>query len=323
MNSKRNLKVFAAVIITVIAAAVAFFYFVADDNVQTPAAHSQLTGIEVEPEVAERPVLGVIIENTPAARPQTGLVDAGITFEVVTEGGITRTLALYQEDMPEAVGPIRSLRPYFLDWVMGFDASFAHVGGSPEALELAEERDAKSLNQFKFDGPYYRTEDRRAPHNMYANTQDLRELQEELGHDTSRFVEIPRSDGNPSENPQAPDITIEYSGPEYEVEFRYQPAENSYVRYLAGEPHIDAVTNEPVTVSNLTVIKLPSDSSEVEAIGSGEALVFKDGRAIQAEWQKNDSDERIQIVDEGGSQVPLNRGKSWFAVLPEDRSVTY
>lgn len=288
-----------------------------------PAAISQLTGQDVSQEEAERPVLSVIIENSQPARPQTGLDSAGIVFEAVAEGGVTRTLAFYQADMPEQVGPIRSLRPYLLDWAMGFDASITHVGGSGEALQLSEDWNAKSLDQFRYDEPYYRSEDRAAPHNMYADTQDLRDLQAELGHNTSQFTDIPRSGDSPAEEATAEIITIDYSTPVFEAEFHHQEADNTYIRHLAGGPHIDAAQDEPITVKNVIVIYADTADGAVEATGSGQAVIFKDGGAINAQWQKPTHEERLQLVDDTGEEIPLNRGDSWFAVVADEQAVTY
>jgi hypothetical protein len=295
-------------------AAIAFGWF-------SDKTRSQLTGLEVETEVAERPILGIMIENSEAARPQTGLNSAGIVFETVTEGGITRYLALYQEDTPDIVGPVRSLRPHFVDWVTGFDASVAHVGGSAEALQLVEEREAKSLTQFEYPDPYYRSDDRTAPHNMYVRTDGLRGLQDELEHSRSQFDEIPRSKDKASDNPEAGEITIDFSSPTYEVEFRYQEEGNSYARFLAGQPHIDAASDEQITVKNVIVIKMPD--TDIEAIGEGEAFVFKDGGVQEVRWQKDSYDTRLKIIDNEGNEVPLNRRDSWIAVIPGDKSVSY
>lgn len=286
---------------------------------------SQLTGNEVGAEVATRPVLGAIIENTPAARPQTGLNNAGLVFEAVTEGGITRYLAFYQEDQPEIIGPVRSLRVDTLDWAMGFDSSFAHVGGRPEALELAEERNAKTLSQFIYPDPYYRDNARVAPHNVYARNEGLRGLQNELGHNQSNFDAIPRSEDNPGENPEATNITIDFSGPDYLTEFRYDESSNSYTRYLAGSPHISADAESPITVKNLIVITLPADrTTDDGALGENEALVFKDGKVIEASWEKQDYSDRIKILNKNnGEEIPLNRGKTWISALQADRAVSY
>jgi hypothetical protein len=320
MNNKR--KTITAVVAVFLLLLLGWFILTRQKDLPiegpTPT-YSQLTGLEVDAEVAEQPILGVMIENSIPARPQIGLDAAGIVFESLTEGGITRFLALYQEDVPEIVGPVRSLRPHFLDWAMGFDASIAHVGGSAQALQLAERRDSKSLNQFHHSKPYYRDNSRVAPHNMYAKVEDLRQLQQELDHSKSQFVEIPRSNDSPSQDPQASKVTINFSGPDYLVEFRYDAASNSYTRHLAGKPHIDQATKQPITVKNVIVIK----TDGLRTIGSGEALIFKDGNVQQVRWQKTTYENRLQIIDDQGNEVPLNRGQSWFAAIPKEQSVTY
>lgn len=281
--------------------------------------YSQLTGNEVSKEESERPILGIMIENSEEARPQTGLDDAGIVFETVTEAGITRYLAMYQEKMPEEVGPIRSVRPYFVDWLMGFDASVAHVGGSQPALEMIDQRSAKSLNEFFNESAFYRSTEREAPHNVYARTKDLVALQKELKHRTSTVRDVPRSDGSPNAQPTATTITIDYSEPRFQVQFIYDPASNSYVRHLAGQPHIDAATGKPITVKNVIVIKM---AGGINAIGSGDAVLYKDGNVQNIRWQQKDFESRIELTDEQVNEVALNRGDSWFAVIPGNGSVT-
>lgn len=317
------LIIIAVTSVTLLGAYVYGLFDAGESEEGEPVAISQLTGEEVSQEEAERPILSVIIENSQPARPQTGLDSAGIVFEAVAEGGVTRTLAFYQADMPEQVGPIRSLRPYLLDWAMGFDASIVHVGGSGEALQLSEDRNAKSLDQFRYSEPYYRSEDRAAPHNMYADTQDLRDLQVELGHSTSQFADIPRSSDSPAEVVAAEIITIDYSTPAFEAEFHHQEADNTYVRHLAGEPHIDAAQDEPIAVSNVVVVYANTTDGAVEATGSGQAVVFKDGGAIDTQWQKPSHEERIKLVNNSGEEVPLNRGDSWFVVVSDEQAVTY
>lgn len=322
---KRKYKIIALIVLVLLIAGAGYGLGWFDKEEEKPAEakkyYSQLTGKEVSKEESERPILGIMLENSKEARPQTGLDSAGIVFETVTEGGITRYLALYQEDMPVEVGPVRSVRPYFVNWLMGFDASVAHVGGSEEALNLIKQLDSKSLNQFKYSEPYYRTKSRAAPHNMYVRTEALRNLQEELGHEKSQFKAIPRSEGSPSETPQAESIKIDFSAPLYLAEFKYDKTTNSYTRFLAGSPHIDAETNQPITVANLVVLEMPS--AAIDAIGGGEALIFKDGNVTKAEWKQSSEDNRVELVDSEGNQISLNRGDTWFAAVPAGRSVTY
>ncbi len=323
-NKKKLITIFLVLLIG--GGAIAFFALRGNDLIEEATKeekyYSQLTGNEVSREESERPVLGIILGNSPEARPQTGLDSAGIIFETVAEGGITRYLALYQEDMPEDVGPVRSLRSHFLDWSMGFDASIAHVGGSAESLQAAESRNARSLNQFAFDEPYYRTNDRPSPHNMYVKTKGLMELQKDQNHTKSDFDSIPRSPDSPSESPLAPEVTVNFSGSTYQVQFKYDSETNSYIRYLAGEPHIDAATGNPITVKNVVVLRA-NGGEQVDAVGEGEALVFKDGGVHEIKWQKTSYNQRVQLLGDDGSEFSINRGDTWFLAIHPTRSVSY
>jgi len=331
---ERKVKIIAGILVVAAIAFGAAYALGAFDkkteqkNEEKQKFYSQLTGVEVDENTSKQPILGVMVENSEEARPQTGLGSAGIVFEAVTEGGITRYLALYQETPPEIVGPVRSIRPHFLDWVMGFDASIAHVGGSQEALSLSDSRNAKSLSQFKYDAPYYREPSREAPHDAYARTKDLIALQEELKHKTSKIDDIPRKADSPggepnTETPEALKVNIDFSGPSFIVEFRYDAATNTYTRYLAGEPHLDNVTKKPISVKNIIVLKTDRQEEGVNAIGGGEALVFMDGKVQKATWEKTSYNKRLKIVDKTNNELPLNRGDTWFTAIANDRPVSY
>lgn len=323
--SKRN-KIIAAVVLVLLLASGLYIWLTRNgEDVITQITepdkkyYSQLTGNEVDKDVSEQPILAVMIENSEEARPQSGLDNAGIVFETVTEGGITRYLALFQEDLPEEVGPVRSVRPAFVNWGMGFDASFAHVGGSEEALTMLDDRKAKSMNQFFNDAAYYRRGDREAPHDAYAKTKDLVALQREKEHKSGVFDEIPRSDDLPSTQPTATSIAIQFSHPIFGVTFGYDATSNSYARSLAGAPHIDAATNKQITVKNVIVIEMTGD---VEAIGSGTAQLFKDGSKQDVTWKLSNYKKRIKFFDSEDKEISLNRGDTWISVIPGSGSVS-
>ena len=286
-----------------------------------------LTGHEVEPEEAERPVTGVMLENSPNARPQSGLDAADIVFEAISEGGITRFLALYQSNIPSQVGSVRSVRPYFVDWIMGFDAPIAHVGGSPTALAMIERRGTKDLDQFSHPGPFFRTGDRPAPHNMFARMNELRDLQNSLGYTSSEFREFEWQDGEVASEVEADSIVIDYSSQQYQARFDFQPDSNTYNRSMAGQQHRDALTNDVISVDNVIVVYMRVErvgqNTHVGTFHGGEALVFNNGKVTQANWEQENPINRIQVVDDHGEQIPLNRGDTWIAVVPTDRTVSY
>lgn len=149
--------------------------------------YSPLSGVLVADQAAtKRAVTAVMIENSPDARPQSGLAEADVVFEAVAEGGITRFIALYQNSRPSLIGPVRSLRAYYADWAAGFDPSVAHVGGSGDALTMIRSGNyGVDIDQFFNAGAYWRANDRAAPHNVYTNFEKLDALNASKNHTTS------------------------------------------------------------------------------------------------------------------------------------------
>ncbi|MFZ2979004.1 MAG: DUF3048 domain-containing protein, partial [Candidatus Magasanikiibacteriota bacterium] len=118
-------------------------------------------------------LVAVMIENHSEARPQSGLVDASIVYEAPVEANYTRFLAIYPADTTvNKIGPVRSARPYYLDWLGEYGTPmYMHVGGSPNALEIIKTRNIFDLNEFYRGWYYWRSEDRSAPHNTYTSSE--------------------------------------------------------------------------------------------------------------------------------------------------------
>lgn len=293
------------------------------------ATYSPLTGVEVAPGLADRPVTGIMVENLlDAARPQSSLSQAGIVFEALAEGGITRYLALYQETRPQKIGPVRSLRPYYLDWAMGFDARIIHAGGSGQALGLVTQRKAKSINCLVFSSACFRTSDRAAPHNLFTAFSNIDAAGKQLGYTSSKYnsYKYDRRD-KPSANPTNKVISIDYSSPSYAAQFRYDAQENRYLRFLAGAPDKDRESGRQITVKNVVIIRMPSRQSGqyvvMDTIGKGKVTVLRDGIAIEGTWSKDAPSGQLKLLRSDGSEISLNAGRSWFAIVPTDRPVSY
>lgn len=288
---------------------------------------SPLTGVEVSKEVAKRPVTGIMIENSPDARPQSGLQDAGIVFEAVAEGGITRFLALYQEARPTIVGPVRSVRPYYADWAAGFDASFAHVGGSADGIARIGANGLVDLDQFRNGGSYWRATDRYAPHNVYTNFERLDALNKQLGKNNSKFTPYERKKDKPVVPPTATTLNFDFSAPLFAVQWKYDQPSNNYLRFLAGAPHVDRESKKQLTSKNVVLINMPTTYSGqyavMPSVGSGSAVVFRDGTAITGTWSKSAAKEQLQLKDASGKTIALNKGNTWFEIVPVGRPATY
>lgn len=290
---------------------------------------SKLTGVEVKKELNNRPVTAIMIENSPDARPQSGLKDAGVIFEAIAEGGITRFLTLHQEDQPDYIGPVRSVRPYYLDWLQGFDAPVAHAGGSPDGLAKIKSDGVKDLDQFANAGAYMRVNNRYAPHNLYTTMAKLDALNASKGYTSSNFTGFPRKAGAAAATATAKTIDFSISGYLYNAHYDYDTASNSYKRSEGGKPHVDERSGAQLapTVVIAIVTNYNSNYNGVngmyQSIGSGHCYVFQDGIVTEGTWAKSDRKSQITFKDANGADIKLDAGQTWISVVAAASAVTF
>jgi len=292
-----------------------------------------LTGELVEPAVAEKRVLAVVIENHPDARPQSGYNDADIVYETLAEGGITRTLALFQSKESKEIGPVRSARDYFIEWLSEFNGVFAHVGGSFTALATISRDKIPDLNQFANGSYYWRSNDRYAPHNVYTTTEKLYAAAKSQNLATTGApAPFNFKDGaSEADRPQAQVVTVDFSGPLFQVVYTYDPKTNTYLRAVSGVAAKDKVTGvqiapKNVIVMNTSIIPYKNAAGE-QAVridtASGEGVLFQDGKATVISWSKASRSARTVYRDANGVEIKLNRGQTWIEVAPSDMPPTY
>ena len=288
-----------------------------------------LTGQPDTPDIASRPDTAVVIENYYDARPQSGLSQADVVYEALAEGGITRYMAVFHTQQPKLMGPVRSVRTYFVDWSLENDAPLAHVGGNQDALDEIAPLGMKNMDQFTNGGYFYRTGDRAAPHNMYTTSDLLAKLEQARGYNTpptaQPLAKFKKDD--PAKTPPHPTIDINYSYNGFQVEYRYDAASNSYLRFLAGQPDIDRNTNQQIRVKNVVAEMMPTSygltrigeqTVIMQTVGQGQLVVFRDGDAVTGTWKKDSHSARTQLLDGSGNPIALNKGNTWFAVIPID-----
>ncbi len=294
---------------------------------------SDLTGLPVNPSLNNLPVTAVMVENSLQARPQSGLGQAGVVFEALAEGGVTRYMALYQDTAPSYVGPIRSARPYFIQWMLGFDAAYAHVGGSPLALSDIQAWNVKDLNQF-YNGSYYtRISSRVAPHNVYTGINTLHALETAKGYTSSSFTSWPRQVATPLKSPTTTNIALTMSGPDYNPSYIYNPKTNSYDRSVAGQAEIGADTNRQVSPKVVIAIVVPETNGPLDSsgayysnysvIGSGQADIFQNGSVQIGQWSKSSNNSQINFTDNSSNPIKLNPGQVWITAVTDPHAITY
>lgn len=290
---------------------------------------STLTGLQVAPEVNQRPVTGVMIENSLDARPQSGLSEAGVVFEAIAEGGITRFLALYQDTAPADVGPIRSARPYYIEWLLGFDAAYAHVGGSPQALSDIKAKGVKDLDQFANSGSYHRISSRYAPHNVYTGISNLNQLETAKGYAASSYTGFSRKKAEPAKVPTAKTIDLVLSGTLYNVHYDYVTTTNTYNRSEGGAAHVDANGSKQINPNVVVAMVVPygiaadGHHSEYQTVGSGQVFIFQDGVVSTGTWSKASDKSQITFADAAGKPMLLDPGQTWLTAVNASGKVTY
>jgi len=264
-----------------------------------------------------------MIENSPEARPQSGLQEADIVFEAIAEAGITRFLAIYQESQPENIGPIRSARPYYVSWISGYDARYIHSGGSGAALQLIRNLGLKDMDHGVYGSRVAdRVNFRFAPHNVYSSMAKIDGLAQELSYEKpSEFTAFERIEPAPVEVADASKITVNISGFFYNSEFIYNAEKNNYTRFMAGSEHTDANTNAAITTDVFIALGLdtrihPNGIHQIyETVGSGDAYVFQNGTMQKAQWEKTAHKESLTLTDEAGEPLKLNNGKTWITAI--------
>ncbi|GAB4218890.1 MAG: DUF3048 domain-containing protein [Candidatus Microgenomates bacterium] len=305
--------------------------------------------------------LGAMIENHTEARPQSGLSSADVVFEAVAEGGITRFLAVfYCQDAPY-IGPVRSTRIYFIRLLQGFGnyPLYAHVGGANTpgpADALGEIRDLgwsgyNDLNQFSIPFPYYwrdfeRLPDRANEHTVYSSTtklwqyaKDKRKLtnvdEDGISWDKNYEKWIFKDDENIDKRGDVAKIDFGFwdnLASDFSVIWNYDKKNNQYLRVNGGQPHLDKNTGKQLTAKNVIIVftkeSPANDGYEgghilYKIVGSGDSLIFQDGKIIKGTWEKQKEENQIKFYDEKNNEVSLVRGAIWIEILPIGNKVNY
>lgn len=285
---------------------------------------------EKESPFGSRP-LSIMVENSEGARPQSGLDKANIVYEVLAEGGITRFLAIYYDQDAEEVGPIRSARPYFVSKSLEHQAIYVHVGGSEEAYNFIKEEKIDDINELVDFQPFWRSTDRKPPHNLYTSTIKLRKEANKLGYIEMIKKQEYQFEINRNEKltgRETDSIVIPYNGT-YTVSYKYQPESLKYIRFMNGEPHIDAKTKEQIAVDNIiiqfaeTKIIDEEERLAVDFVGKGTGLLFFKGNSTEITWEKPDLRARTLFLDKEGNRIALTPGNVWIQIVPSDLTVKY
>lgn len=301
-----------------------------DSGFQVPSSTEalvarRLDGVFVSPSVATLAPRSVMIENHPDARPVSGLSKASIVIEAPVEGGITRYLAFYAASttLPQ-IGPVRSARPYYVDWADGWNASYFHVGGSPDALEkISALAGFTDVNEFAQGNSFWRDNTRSAPHNVYTKNElmDAILVKKGVASSTAPVAWHFQDAASSTERGTVDEVRIPYGG-SFNVRWDFDPERGVYVRSLSGVAQKDR-DGSAVEAENIIVIKTEQQVLDatgrlrVRTTGSGEAVAYRDGKRFVLRWRRS-AGEPIRFESTDGTEFIFTRGRTWIEVTTSD-----
>lgn len=302
---------------------------------------SRLTGLEVESEQARnrRPV-AVMINNIKAALPQFGISRAGVVFEALAEGGITRLLAVFDDvsDISQ-IGTIRSARPYYLDFAQSLDAVYVHIGGSPEAYSEIKKRgmDSYDLIEGRYNSMYWRDKGRIRSsgyeHSVFTSGE---RIMAQLEKDNVRMTRS--SDYGDAFNfspdavytgTDAAKITAVFS-PYKTGTYTYDESNGLYRIGQYGTSHTDALYGTQLAFKNVFILRMNSyvikgDSAgrlRFDSTGNGTGKYFVNGTATDITWKRASKSAPFKLYTASGAELPVVPGDSYVAIVPLSAAVT-
>lgn len=276
------------------------------------------------------PALAVRIDNVADAQPQRGLREADIVVENLIEGGITRFLAVYHSQVPVSVGPVRSARSTDIDVVANFaDPGFIYWASNAGVAEEIAGATAAGLFTDLGIGA--------VPLGYYREDLPERGL-EQTGYVRLPEVAAARTDGTAptplftyggvaAQANLVPGVLLDWPAGQ-RASFVWNEATGTWLRSQFGAPHVDE-SGAVVEAANVIVMVTPYGVSAADprspavlSIGAGLALILRDGRVLEATWERSDLSTRWRLVDAEGQDVPLAPGPTWIALVPPNLGAT-
>jgi Protein of unknown function (DUF3048) N-terminal domain/Protein of unknown function (DUF3048) C-terminal domain len=270
------------------------------------------------------------VDNAPDARPQNSLNQADIVFEEMVEGGMTRFLAIWQSQLPEKFGPVRSVRPMDPDLGSPFGGIISFSGGQRPFVEAMMKTDvfvATETNQLG-KGTFKRVSDRVSPHNVMVFARKLAAEHTDIASPKPQFDFAPTA-GTASASSAAKTVTgFSVSFPSGQPSWAWNPATGVWLRSQYGKAETDATDGQQLHAANVVVLKTKIDRSFKDfkygyvprtiVVGGGTGFVFSSGKSVPVTFQKANQNDSIHLFDAQGNPVLLAVGNTWIELMPSD-----
>ncbi|WP_062077005.1 DUF3048 domain-containing protein [Demequina globuliformis] len=286
-----------------------------------------LTGVDAEgadEALLANPALSIKIENSAAARPQQNLVNADVVFEEYVESGISRLVAIYQSDIPETVGNIRSMRPMDKNIMGSFEGPLIFSGAQGRFINDTVSSGQEVIVDDRGDAGFYRSSARPAPHNLYGTTADfLAQTDAEAPPQQFEYAYPVEESNVVTGGTTASEIDIymsRYSAPSWEWDG------DVWQRFEGGSPHVQDDDTQ-LYADNVVVLRVDVENTSSSG-GSSVPETMVAGREgtgyaavgdsyIEISWSKAGQYDPFVLTTADGDDVQLKPGKTWVELVPQ------
>lgn len=307
-----------------------------------------LTGLPSQPGDSAKPILMVKVENDPTVRPQTGIDHADLVFEELVEGGITRFATVFQSDIPDEIGPVRSIRHVDASLASPIADIFVFSGGAPKTMRFVEQKVPSSISVVTEGGVgMYRSKKHSAPHNVFLKPHKLLDsIADNQSSSDGFFVRVdpnavqpsvspaPSVSASPTESvvPKAPvvitptnKVSVAFSSFEKPV-WKWNSDKSLWMRFERSTPFTNP-EGEQIGVNNLVIIYVKTiDAGYRDPAGnyvprsvithSGPGYLITDGKRQEITWSKKYVASPMTLTDSTGAVIGVPVGKTWVSLVP-------
>lgn len=285
--------------------------------------------------LGRRPV-AVMVNNIAAALPQRGLAAADLVYEVVTEGGITRLMAVYADPASiPYVGPVRSVRHYYVALALPYDPVFVHFGGSPAGYNYISNLNVDNIDGMSYTNAFYqdswRASNRGREHSFFIDADGIASVAGSRNYDFAGEPAPLFQYGGPDsvvlDQADASEVFVPFST-SYSAGFFYDAETGLYRKQRNGADHIDADSNEVLTFKNVLILYTSVTAYQGEAqrrevaLGGGDGWYVTGGGRQPISWSKGDSQDQITITGPDGKEIEANPGKCYICITDKGNAAS-
>lgn len=281
--------------------------------------------------------IAVMIDNQSGARPQAGLNDAYMIYDIIVEGGLSRMMAVFKGKDLEKIGPVRSSRHYFLDYALENDSIYVHYGWSPKAESDISKLNVDNINGLTESSTFWRVKDKKSPHNAVTSTEKVLDRAKSFGYKTKSTAEsilnytVDEVNLETEDAIVATNVAIPYSK-YYRAGFVYDETTKRYIRYEDRKEQVDWDTKEKITTKNIIITFAKNTDlndgenkgrQDLKNIGDLDGYYITNGKAIKIICSKSSRTEKTVYKDLAGNEINVNDGNTFVQICPIDAQITF